>query len=132
MKIRYYTEEELKILKSNIFVLDVHYNRVIEYDPIFKLWCIMLRLDCPELTCKQIFQRAGFDTSILHDNLPYRRIGLWLNSYKKFGISYFLPEYEPYCSNTKIPKEVKEDKFKLQLLKCVLERLKEIEDEQNG
>lgn len=128
MKQRYYTEEELNILNNNIFVKEVRYKREIVYDPIFKLWCVMMRLDLPQLTGKQIFERAGFDTSILHDNLPYRRIATWLNNYKKFGINYFLPEYEPYHTKNKIRKEETLDKFKLQLLKCVLKRLKEIED----
>ena len=132
MKISYYTDQELEILRKNIFIKEVHYNRVIEYDPIFKLWCIMMRTDCPELTAKQIFERGGFDTSILHDNLPYRRIGLWMKNYKKFGLNYFLPEFEPYCSKPIEKKEIKEDKFKLQLLKCVLDRLKEIENEKVG
>jgi hypothetical protein len=131
MKLRYYTEEELNILNSNIFVNEVRYKREIVYDPIFKLWCVMMRLDRPELTGKQIFERAGFDTSILHDNLPYRRISSWLKNYKRFGVNYFIPEYEPYHTKKKIKKENTPDKFKLQILKCVLTRLKEIENEEN-
>ena len=131
MKQRYYTKEELDILNNNMFVKNVRYNRIIEYDPVFKLWCIMMRLDLPELTGKQIFERAGFDTSILHDNLPYRRIGEWLKSYKRFGIQYFIPENTPYCSKKKKQKDETPDKFKLQLLKCVLHRLKELENEES-
>lgn len=129
MKLRYYTDKELNILNDNIFVKEVRYKREIVYDPIFKLWCIMMRLDLPELTGKQIFERGGFDTIILHDNLPYRRIATWLNNYKKYGIHYFLQEDEPYCTKKVIKKEESIDKFKLQLLKCVLTRLKEIENE---
>ena len=88
-------------------------------------------MDLPELTGKQIFERAGFDTSILHDNLPYRRISSWVKNYKKFGIKYFLPEFEPYCSKKKEIKEEPVDKFKLQLLRCVLKRLQEIENEKD-
>lgn len=131
MKLRYYTEEELNILNSNIFVNEVRYKREIVYDPIFKLWCVMMRLDRPELTGKQIFERAGFDTSILHDNLPYRRISSWLKNYRRFGVNYFIPEYEPYHTKKKTKKEITPDKFKLQILKCVLTRLKEIENEEN-
>ena len=80
MKLRYYTDSELEKLKNNIFVKEVHYKRTIEYDTLFKLWCIMMRIDCPELTGKQIFERAGFDTSFLHTNLPYRRIGEWFGN----------------------------------------------------
>jgi hypothetical protein len=131
MKLRYYTDEELKILNDNIFVKEVRYKREIVYDTIFKLWCVMMRLDLPELTGKQIFERAGFDTSILHDNLPYRRISSWIKNYEKFGIKYFLPEFEPYCSKKKKIKEEPFDKFKLQLLRCVLKRLQEIENEKD-
>ena len=131
MKLRYYTESELEKLESNIFIKEIHFKRRIEYDTLFKLWCIMMRFDCPELTAKQIFERAGFDCSIFSDNLPYRRIGEWLKQYKRFGINYFLPELEPYCSKEIITPEIKEDTFKLKLLKVVLNRLKEIEDEKD-
>jgi len=130
MKLRYYNDSELEKLKNNIFVKEIHYKRRIEYDTLFKLWCIMMRIDCPELTGKQIFERAGFDTSFLHNNLPYRRIAEWYDNYKKFGLNYFLPELEPYCSKEVKPKEIKEDTFKLKLLKVVLNRLKEIENEE--
>ena len=116
MKLRYYTDSELKTLESNIFVKEVQYKRKIEYDTLFKLWCIMMRFDC----------------SILSDTLPYRRIGEWLKQYKRYGINYFLPELEPYCSKEIIKKEIKEDTFKLKLLQTVLKRLKEIENEKVG
>lgn len=132
MKLRYYTDSELKTLESNIFVKEIQYKRKIEYDTLFKLWCIMMRFDCPELTAKQIFERAGFDCSILSDTLPYRRIGEWLKQYKRYGINYFLPELEPYCSKGITKKEIKEDTFKLKLLQTVLKRLKEIENEKVG
>ena len=74
MKIRYYTNEETEKLKNNIFVKNIHLKRRIEYEVVFKLWCSMMRLDLPELTGKQIFERAGFDTSILHNDLPHKRI----------------------------------------------------------
>lgn len=126
MKLRYYTDSELTSLNSNMFVNNINYKRTIEYDVVFKLWCIMMRLKFPELTGKQIFERAGFDTSILHDNLPYRRIGEWLKNYKRFGINYFLPELEPFHSLNNVNKEVKPDEFKLKLLDVVLDELKEL------
>ena len=131
MKLRYYNDSELEKLNNNIFVKEVHFKRRIEYDTLFKLWCIMMRIDCPELTGKQIFERAGFDTSFLHTNLPYRRIGEWYDNYKKFGLNYFLPELEPYCSKEIKVQEIKEDTFKLKLLKVVLNRLREIENEES-
>lgn len=126
MKLRYYTEKEIATLNSNMFVNSIKYKRTIEYDVVFKLWCIMMRLKFPELTGKQIFERAGFDTSIIHDNLPYRRIGEWLKNYRRFGINYFLPELEPYHSLVKAKEEIKPDEFKLKLLSVVLDELKEL------
>ena len=47
MKRRIYTDDEIKILKSNIFIQDINYKRELVYDPIFKLWTIFMRLECP-------------------------------------------------------------------------------------
>ena len=128
MKLRYYTDKELSILNSNMFVLSIKYKRQIEYDVVFKLWCVMMRLKNPELTGKQIFERAGFDINILHDSLPYRRIGEWVKNYRKFGLSYFLPELLPYHSlETKKDILDKDEAFKLKLLKEVLYELKKLD-----
>ena len=128
MKLRYYTDKELKSLNSNMFVLSVKYKRQIEYDVVFKLWCVMMRSKNPELTGKQIFERAGFDINILHDSLPYRRIGEWVKNYRKFGLSYFLPELLPYHSlETKKDILDKDEAFKLKLLKEVLYELKKLD-----
>ena len=128
MKLRFYTDKELETLNSNMFVKSVHYKRTIEYDVVFKLWSIMMRLKFPELTGKQIFVRAGFDINMLHDNLPYRRIAEWLKNYRKFGLNYFLPELKPYHSLEKKKTSVDESElFKLKLLKEILKELKEVE-----
>ena len=129
MKIRYYTDEEIKILSKNIFVNKINYKRVIEYDVVFKLWCVMMKLDMPELTGKQIFKRAGFDVSILHNDLPHRRINSWLANYKKYGIKYFVPNIKNYCSIVQKKEEIKTDEFKQKIWKNVIKRLKEIENE---
>ena len=119
-------------LKRNIFVKDIHLKRRIEYEAVFKLWCCMMRLDLPELTGKQIFERADFDTSILHNDLPHKRINTWLQNYERYGIDYFMPEIQSYCSLTKDSKETnEEDKLKNKIFKFVVKRLKEIEDEKN-
>ena len=128
MKLRYYTDKEIESLKSNMFVKNILHKRTIEYDVVFKLWCIMMRFKFPEFTGKEIFRRAGFNVDILNDNLPYRRIGEWVKNYKKFGLEYFLPELAPYHSLDKEPQEEKPDSFKLQLLKIVLEYLKEYKE----
>ena len=131
MKIRYYTDKELELLTKNMFVKEVHLKRTIEYDVVFKLWCIMMRLEFPELTGKDIFLKAGFDVDMLHDNLPYRRIADWVKNYKKFGLNYFLPDLEPYHS-LEIKNVKKEDIFKTRLLGFVLIRLKELDSNEES
>ena len=124
MKARIYTEDELSILRKNIFVLDVKYKRYIEYDPVFKLWAIMMRLEFPELSAVEIFELGGFDTSILNRNLPRNRIYEWLDNYKRFGSDFFISDL-PYYSLNRSAEEKGRDEFKIKLLSSVLEKLKE-------
>lgn len=131
MKIRYYTDKELELLTKNMFVKEVHLKRTIEYDVVFKLWCIMMRLEFPELTGKDIFLKAGFDVDMLHDNLPYRRIADWVKNYKKFGLNYFLPDLEPYHS-LDVNNVNKDDLFKTRLLSFILIRLKELDSNEES
>ncbi len=133
MKVRLYTDDEIKKLKQCVFVRNIKYKREIEYDPVFKLWTIMMKHDMPELTAKEIFARGGFDVNILHKKLPQRRIKEWVDNYIKFGIRYFLPENEYYQSITKVTdnNDVVYDSFKMQLLDYVLKRLKEINFDEN-
>lgn len=132
MKVRLYTDNEIKKLKQCIFVRNIKYKREIEYDPIFKLWTIMMRYDMPELSAREIFARGGFDINILHKKLPQRRIKDWVDNYKKFGIRYFLPEDEYYQSITyEKNNTVYYDTFKMQILDYVLRRLKEIDFNDN-
>ena len=130
MKVRLYTDDEISKLKQNMFVRNIKYKREIEYDPIFKLWSIMMRLKFPELSAREIFERGGFETKILHNKLPQRRIKEWLDNYKRFGLRYFLLENEHYYSISKnIVNSQEPDAFKLKLLKRILENLKELENE---
>ena len=114
MKRRLYLDEEIDILKSNIFIRDVKYKREIVYDPIFKLWTLFMRLECPELTAREIFEKAGINTNILHRNLPKKRINDWMYAYKRFGVKYFIPEDTAYTIT---------DKFKQELISLVLGKL---------
>lgn len=129
MKLRYYTDEEIASLKSNMFVKNVLHKRTIEYDVVFKLWCIMMRFQFPEYTGKDIFSRAGFDINILNDSLPQKRIGEWVKNYKKFGIKYFLPEMEHYHSLKKDSKVNEIDYVKIKLLNAVLKYLKNYKED---
>ena len=102
MKKRIYTDNEIKKLKACLFVREIKRKCEIDYDPVFKLWTIMMRYEFPELTAREIFARAGFDIDILNNKLPQRRIKEWKDNYIKFGVSYFLPEDEVYKSKNKI------------------------------
>ena len=70
MKIRLYTDEEISKLKESFFIRGVKYKRELEYEPLFKLWTIMMKHDCPDLSASEIFSRAVIDASILHKKLP--------------------------------------------------------------
>lgn len=87
-----YTEEEIKYLKQNPFVREVEYNRFINYDPVFKLWCVLAKMKYPEMTCRGLFYAAGFPIEIMNPALPQRRIKSWMNTYARFGEDYFLRE----------------------------------------
>lgn len=125
MKIRIYTKEELEALNKNMFVKEVRLKREIVYDPVFKLWTIMMRLYEPQLSAKEIFSRAGFDTAILSDRIPMDRIREWLNRYMKYGVKYFIPEDESYSSVKRKTLNDKNLDFKDALLKCILKKLEE-------
>ena len=86
MKVRLYTDEEINKLNNSIFVRSVKYKREIEYDPLFKLWTIVMKHDLPELSAREIFARGGIDINIVHKKLPQRRIKEWMDNYKKFGM----------------------------------------------
>ena len=132
MKIRLYTDDEIDQLNKSIFIRSVKYKRELEYEPIFKLWTIVLKHDCPELTAREIFARGGIDTNIIHKKLPQRRIKEWIDNYKKFGLAYFLPEDEFYKSiiHTQNKDKTEDDKLKSQLMEFVLNRLKDIKNEE--
>ena len=82
MKVRLYTDEEINKLNNSIFVRSVKYKREIEYDPLFKLWTIVMKHDLPELSAREIFARGGIDINIVHKKLPQRRIKEWIDNYE--------------------------------------------------
>lgn len=90
MKSKIYTKLEIKYLKKNPFVVDVKCNRFIEYEPIFKLWCVLQRKYYPEKICRELFEYAGFNVNIMNKKLPQARIKSWEDLYIRYGLSYFL------------------------------------------
>ena len=125
MKIRLYTDEEIHALCQSIFINGVKYRRQIEYDPLFKLWVIVMKHDLPELSAREIFARGGIDIDILHKKLPQRRTREWLDNYEKFGLGYFVSDSNYYSSIKRKPS------LKQQIYKFVLNRLDEINEEKN-
>ncbi len=127
MKARIYTDEEIKLFKANMFVLEVRYKRELMYDPLFKLWTIMMRLKFPELSAREIFELGGFNTDMLHNKLPQRRIKEWLDNYRKYGYEYFIPN-KPYSNIRKLKDLSKgENQFKENLSLLVMRELEKIE-----
>lgn len=124
MKAHVYTDEEIKILKQNKYVLNVKYKREIEYDPLFKLWTILMRLERPELSAKEIFALGGFNTDILSNDLPHKRIRYWYLKYRKYGADYFL-ENTPYSNLKKEKIEKNRNDFDNKLMDYILCRLEE-------
>ena len=92
MRKRIYTDKEIEKLKQNPFILDIKYKREICYDPIFKLWSVLMKKQHHELSAKDIFLIAKFDMNILHYKLPQRRILDWTSNFNKFGIWYFISQ----------------------------------------
>lgn len=132
MKVRIYADEEIDKLKKSIFIKDIKYRRELEYEPLFKIWTIVMKHDFPELSAREIFERGGIDINIINKKIPQRRIKEWKDNYQKFGIKYFLPEDN--CYNSVITTEnnkIDNDSLKKQLMIFVIKRLKEISNEEN-
>jgi len=130
MKTRLYTEEEIKQLTSNIFVKEVKYKREISYYPVFKLWCVMMKLKYPYLSAREIFSLGGFNINILHKKLPQRRIREWCDNYRKFGIDYFIINKHYFSLSNQKDKE-KNKIIRDKLLDLINEKMKEFEKGEN-
>ena len=128
MNLRYYTDKEINELQSNIFINEIKNKRTIQYNYVFKLWCVMMRLEMPYLTAKDIFKRGGFNISILHNDLPRKRINEWIRNYKKYGKDYFLPETNYYTSLNKKVDNPSHDDFIEKLLNVILYRLNKLDE----
>jgi hypothetical protein len=91
---RYYTEEEQRILMMNPFVLFIKDNKAIEYDPAFQLWCIFTKKTHPERSCRSMFEECKFDMSVLSKRLPQERVKRWEERFNIYGPDWYLNEYE--------------------------------------
>lgn len=89
-----YSELEQKQLMMNPFVLFIKDDKAIEYDPVFKLWCVYMKLNHPERSCKSLFKECNFDLDLLNSRLPYERIKSWENKYFMYGYSWYYCDRE--------------------------------------
>lgn len=89
-RVRYFNDEEIRKLLKNNFVVGIKNKSQIIYRNDFKYWAVMQKIHYPYKTSREIFERAGFDMSILSDRTPSRRIAYWTDKYKKFGKEYFV------------------------------------------
>jgi len=78
---RKYTENQINKLIANPFVNAVKYNKQIEYSPLFKQWAITQSINHPELSANQIFEKAGFEITMLGKTTASSRIREWKNKY---------------------------------------------------
>ena len=92
-KIRFFNEEEIKVLLSNSNVDGIKNNSQIIYNDEFKLWCVKEKLNHKSLTARQIFVAGGFDMNILDERTPQKRLCSWMKKYKKYGEDYFKNKY---------------------------------------
>lgn len=90
MKYKIYSKEEITEYNKNPFVVRIIRNRFIEYDNVFKLWCVFQRKKYPEKTCRNIFSEAGFNVNLMNSKLPQARIKNWEDNYLKYGYDYFI------------------------------------------
>lgn len=88
-KIRIYNDEEIKILLGNNNVEKIKNKSQIVYKNEFKLWAVKEKINHIEKTARQIFEVGGFNTNILDDRTPQRRLCSWIKKFKKFGEDYF-------------------------------------------
>lgn len=90
MRIRTYTDEEIKKLLRNPNIIRINNKSQIVYSGNFKLWAVLQKLNHKEKTSREIFEEAQFDMSILDSRLPQRRLSLWIKRYQQFGKEYFI------------------------------------------
>ena len=64
-----YTKEQVARLLMNPNVETIRYSSRIEYTEEFKKWAVMERVNHPELSAIQIFEKAGFTRDIISSDI---------------------------------------------------------------
>ena len=94
MKVRLYIDDEIAKLKQSVFVRNVKYKRELEYEPLFKLWTIMMKHDFPELSAREIFAREANVSRIIFSLIPWAERSLrsfWNSIMTSFRQPYSVP-----------------------------------------
>jgi len=76
-----YTKEQVARLLMNPNVETIRYSSRIEYTEEFKKWAVMERVNHPELSAIQIFEKAGFTRDIISSDSAGDRLRYWTNKY---------------------------------------------------
>lgn len=79
-----YSPDQLKKLINNPNVLDVERASRIIFLPEFKLRAVKQFLS-GDKTCREIFEEAGFDTSMFHLGYPNKQMRAWREAYNAKG-----------------------------------------------
>lgn len=98
--IRVFTDYQVSELLKNPNVLKVINSSQVIYKDDFKLWSVFKKKMHPELTAKEIFEMAGFDTKLLHPETPRKRIAYWSEQIDRFGVEVFLNKKQYNSANT--------------------------------
>lgn len=126
MKAKIYTKEEQEMYLKNPFVIDIKYNRFIEYDPVFKLWCVLKKITESSETCRHLFYEAGFPIDLMNQKLPQSRIKDWENNFYRYGVDYFLTNDLGSYLKSGIIKNVKNNYPKLNIFYLEIKNMLEV------
>mgnify|MGYP007056176060 CR=1 FL=1 len=97
-KIRLYTDEEIQKLLKNPNIIEIKNKSRLVYKNEFKYWAVLQKKFYPDKSANAIFKEAGFDTNILSDRLPDKRLLEWTRKYNRYGKDYFNPYKSHYKS----------------------------------
>ena len=114
-RIRYFNDYEMQKLLKNSKIKGIRNKSQLIYKDEFKLWAVLEKLKHPEKTAREIFESANFDMNIINERTPQKRLSSWMQRYKKFGTSYFIPtnnyRYKSNSQNTNTCVEKSQDRL---------------------
>lgn len=91
-----YTDNQIKKIKENKYIIGINNNGNLIYSPVFKLWAVKQRINYPYLTVRAIFEMAGFDFDVISLDNARRLLRDWEKVFYTKGLEYFYEEIEKY------------------------------------